>query len=118
MIEREPITVVVSEKGWIRALKGHVQDLSSLQFKGDDALQASFFAETTSKILVLASNGKIFTLDASKLPGGRGHGEPIRLMADIDEGAEIVTVLPYEAGRENAGGDQRRARLRRRRRTR
>lgn len=99
LVEREPITVVVSEKGWIRALKGHVQDLSNLQFKGDDSLLASFFAETTSKILVLASNGKIFTLDATKLPGGRGHGEPIRLMADIDEGADIVTVLPYEAGR-------------------
>ncbi len=99
LIEREPITVVVSEKGWIRGLKGHVQDLSNLQFKGDDKLLASFFAETTSKILVLASNGKIFTLDASKLPGGRGHGEPIRLMADIDEGADIVCVLPYEAGR-------------------
>ncbi len=99
LIEREPVTVVVSEKGWIRALKGHVQDLSSLQFKGDDALLASFFAETTSKILVLASNGKIFTLDASKLPGGRGHGEPIRLMADIDESADIVTVLPYEQGK-------------------
>ncbi|MFT4096504.1 MAG: DNA topoisomerase IV subunit A [Rhodoblastus sp.] len=98
LIEREPVTIVVSEKGWIRALKGHVQDLSNLQFKGDDSLLASFFAETTSKILVLASNGKIFTLDASKLPGGRGHGEPIRLMADIDEGADIVTVLPYEAG--------------------
>ena len=99
LIEREPITVVVSEKGWIRALKGHVQDLSSLQFKGDDTLLASFFAETTSKVLVLASNGKIFTLDASKLPGGRGHGEPIRLMADIDEGADIVSVLPYEPGK-------------------
>jgi len=99
LIEREPVTVVVSEKGWIRALKGHVQDLSNLQFKGDDTLLASFFAETTSKILVLASNGKIFTLDASKLPGGRGHGEPIRLMADIDEGADIVCVLPYEPGK-------------------
>ena len=99
LIEREPITVVVSEKGWIRGLKGHVQDLSNLQFKGDDKLLASFFAETTSKILVLASNGKIFTLDASKLPGGRGHGEPIRLMADIDEGADIVCVLPYEPAR-------------------
>ena len=88
MIEREPITVVVSQKGWIRALKGHVADLSTLHFKGDDALETAFFAETTSKILVLASNGKVFTLDAAKLPGGRGHGEPIRLMADIDEDAE------------------------------
>ena len=98
MIEREPVTIVVTDKGWIRALKGHVQDLSGLQFKGDDALAVSFHAETTSKILVLASNGKIFTLDASKLPGGRGHGEPIRLMADIDEGADIVLVMPYRAG--------------------
>jgi len=99
LLEREPITVVVSEKGWIRGLKGHVQDLSNLQFKGDDALQTSFFAETTSKVLVLASNGKIFTLDASKLPGGRGHGEPIRLMADMDEGADIVSVMTYTPGK-------------------
>ncbi|BDV35355.1 DNA topoisomerase IV subunit A [Methylocystis iwaonis] len=98
MIEREPITVVVSKKGWIRALKGHVQDLSTLQFKGDDALDTSFFAQTTTKILVLATNGKAFTLDASKLPGGRGHGEPIRLYADIDEGADIARVLPHTAG--------------------
>ena len=87
MIEREPVTVVVSQKGWIRALKGQVADLSTVAFKGDDALETSFFAETTSKILVLATDGKVFTLDASKLPGGRGQGEPIRLMADIDEGA-------------------------------
>jgi topoisomerase-4 subunit A len=97
MIEREPITVVVTEKGWIRALKGHVTDLTSIGFKGDDALKTAFFAETTSKILVLATNGKIFTLDASRLPGGRSSGEPIRLMADIDEGADIVAVFPFEA---------------------
>ena len=98
MIEREPITVVVTEKGWIRALKGHVADLGNLTFKGDDGLKVSFHAETTSKLLVLASNGKVFTLDASKLPGGRGFGEPIRLMAEIDEGAEIVSVLLYTPG--------------------
>ena len=98
MIEREPLTVVVSQKGWIRALKGQVADLSGATFKGDDALDTSFFAETTSKILVLASDGKVFTLEASKLPGGRGQGEPIRLMADIDESAAIVAVWPYAAG--------------------
>jgi topoisomerase IV subunit A len=98
MIEREPVTVVVSEKGWIRALKGHVADLSSLQFKADDRLGHSFFTETTEKILVLASDGRVFTLDASKLPGGRGQGEPIRLMADVGEGEEIVAVFPYMAG--------------------
>jgi topoisomerase-4 subunit A len=95
MIEREPLTVVVSDKGWIRALKGQVGDLSGLAFKTDDSLKTSFFAETTSKIMVLASDGKVFTLDGSKLPGGRGQGEPIRLMADIDESASIVAVWPY-----------------------
>ncbi len=98
MIEREPVTILVSEKGWIRALKGHVADLSGVAFKGDDGLKTSFFAETTSKILVLAGDGKVFTLEAAKLPGGRGAGEPIRLMADIDEGADIVAVWLYQPG--------------------
>ncbi|MDR3407687.1 MAG: DNA topoisomerase IV subunit A [Methylovirgula sp.] len=98
MIEREPVTVVVSEKGWVRALKGHVEDLSSLQFKGDDRLKLSFFTETTEKILVFATDGRIFTLEASKLPGGRGQGEPLRLMVDIGEGEDIVSVFPYVAG--------------------
>ncbi len=97
-VEREPVTVVVSQKGWIRALKGQVADLSALQFKGDDALSVSFFAETTSKILVLAGDGKIFTLDAGKLPGGRSQGEPLRLLADIGEGETISAVFPYASG--------------------
>ncbi len=98
LVEREPITVVVSQKGWIRALKGHVSDLGALQFKGDDSLRVSFFAETTSKILVLATDGKIFTLDASKLPGGRGAGEPIRLLADMEDGEDVAAVFVYKAG--------------------
>ncbi|MGX1741387.1 DNA topoisomerase IV subunit A [Bosea sp. NPDC055353] len=98
MVEREPITVVISKKGWIRALKGHVQDKSSFSFKGDDALQTAFFTETTAKVLVLASNGKVFTLDASKLPGGRGFGDPIRLMIELEETAEIVSAFPYRPG--------------------
>ncbi|PSC03234.1 DNA topoisomerase IV subunit A [Alsobacter soli] len=98
MVEREPLTVVVSQKGWIRALKGNVQDLSNVQFKGDDALLTSFFSETTAKVLVLADNGKVFTLDAAKLPGGRGFGDPIRLLADIDEGAEIIQVWQHKPG--------------------
>ncbi|GEP01382.1 DNA topoisomerase IV subunit A [Methylobacterium haplocladii] len=96
MVEREPVTVIVSQKGWIRALKGHVADLSSVAFKGDDSLKVSFQAETTSKVLVLTSNGKVFTLEASKLPGGRGFGDPIRLMVDLDDGTEIVAALPYK----------------------
>jgi topoisomerase-4 subunit A len=98
LIEREPVTILISQMGWIRALKGHVADLASATFKGEDALQTSFFAETTSKILALTSDGKAFTLEAAKLPGGRGAGEPIRLMADIDESADIVAVWPYAAG--------------------
>ncbi|HEV7438639.1 MAG TPA: DNA topoisomerase IV subunit A [Methylobacterium sp.] len=96
LVEREPITVIVSNKGWIRALKGHVADLSGVAFKGDDTLKIAFPSETTAKILVLASNGKVFTLDASKLPGGRGFGDPIRLMVDLDDGTEIVAALPYQ----------------------
>jgi topoisomerase IV subunit A len=99
LVEREPITVVVSEKGWIRALRGQVADLSALAFKTDDGLKLAFFAETTSKLLVFATNGRFYTIDASKLPGGRGHGEPVRLFADLEQEADIVTVFRYQGGR-------------------
>ncbi|MBF9234005.1 DNA topoisomerase IV subunit A [Microvirga alba] len=98
MVEREPITVIVSDKGWIRAMKGHVADTSSVQFKGDDTLKTAFFAETTSKIIVVATNGRFFTLDASKLPGGRGFGDPIRLMVDLEEGEDFIAAFPFKAG--------------------
>ncbi|GBD49385.1 DNA topoisomerase IV subunit A [Methylopila sp. Yamaguchi] len=97
-VEREPVTVVVSQKGWIRALKGHVADVSGLTFKADDALKLSFHTETTAKLLVVTSNGKAFTLDAAKLPGGRGAGEPVRLMVDIDEGSDVIDVFAARAG--------------------
>ena len=93
MIEREPITVVVSDKGWIRALKGHMDDLSRLEFKQGDKLRLAFKAETTDKLLVLSTGGRFFTLDASKLPGGRGHGEPLRLQVDMDQDQDIVEVF-------------------------
>jgi topoisomerase-4 subunit A len=99
LVEREPITVVVSEKGWIRALRGQVADLSTLAFKSDDALDHAFFAETTSKVLVFATNGRFYTIDASKLPGGRGHGEPVRLFAELEQQTEIVDVFRYQGGR-------------------
>jgi topoisomerase IV subunit A len=99
LVEREPITVVVSEKGWIRALRGQVADLSSLAFKADDALKLAFFAETTSKLLVFATNGRFYTIEAAKLPGGRGHGEPIRLFAELEQDADIVSVFRYQGGR-------------------
>jgi topoisomerase-4 subunit A len=99
LVEREPITVVMSEKGWVRALKGQVEDLSSLAFKTDDKLGFAFFAETTSKLLLFSTNGKFYTLDASKLPGGRGHGEPIRLFIDMEQDADIVTLFVNKGGR-------------------
>ncbi|MGA8615008.1 MAG: DNA gyrase C-terminal beta-propeller domain-containing protein, partial [Xanthobacteraceae bacterium] len=99
LVEREPITVVVSEKGWIRALRGQVADLSSLVFKADDGLDHAFFAGTTSKIMVFATNGRCYTIEAAKLPGGRGHGEPVRLFIEFEQQTEIVDVFQYQGGR-------------------
>jgi topoisomerase IV subunit A len=99
LVEREPITVVVSDKGWIRALRGQVADLSGLTFKADDGLKRAFFAETTSKLLVFATNGRFYTIEAAKLPGGRGHGEPIRLFIDLEQEADFVSVFRYQGGR-------------------
>jgi topoisomerase IV subunit A len=91
--------VVVSEKGWVRTLKGHVADLSGLAFKTDDKLDHAFFAETTSKLLLLGTNGKFYSLEVAKLPGGRGHGEPIRMFVDLDQDAAIVSLFVNKAGR-------------------
>ena len=99
LVEREPVTIVVSEKGWIRALRGQVADLSNLTFKADDGFKLGFFAETTSKILLFATNGRFYTIDVAKLPGGRGHGEPIRLFLDLEQEADVVSVFRYQGGR-------------------
>jgi len=99
LIEKEPITVILSDKGWVRALKGHVDDLSKLDFKQGDKLRRAVKAFTTDKLLILATNGKVFTLEASALPGGRGHGEPVRLMIDLEENHEIAEVFTYQPGR-------------------
>jgi topoisomerase-4 subunit A len=99
LVEREPVTVVVSEKGWIRALRGTLTDLSGIAFKADDALKFAFPAETTSKCLVFATNGRCYTLDAAKLPGGRGHGEPVRLFIDLEQEHDLVTVFRHQGGR-------------------
>ncbi len=99
MIDKEPITVIVSEKGWLRALKGHQDDLSKLDFKQGDSLKRAIKAQTTDKLVVFTSNGKFFTLGCDKLPGGRGHGEPIRLMIDLEENHEIVDVFVHDPER-------------------
>ncbi len=96
MIEREPITLVVSKKGWIRSLKGHVADLSVLQFKAGDDLMTALPAETTDKIIVAATGGRFYTLAADRLPGGRGHGEPIKLMVDMDDTEVVVSVFVHK----------------------
>ncbi|WP_277969193.1 DNA topoisomerase IV subunit A [Sphingomonas echinoides] len=95
MIEREPITVILSQRGWIRAMKGHVDaaGVAAVKFKDGDAPLFDFHAQTTDKVLVAAENGRFFTLPADKLPGGRGFGEPLRLMIDLDGNIGIVGVF-------------------------
>jgi topoisomerase-4 subunit A len=99
MIEKEPVTVVVSEKGWIRALKGHIADNAGLQFKEGDSLRIAFHAQTTDKIIIFTTGGKAFTLGADKLPGGRGHGEPLRIMIDMENDQDVLTAFVHDAGR-------------------
>ena len=99
MIEKEPVTVIYSEKGWIRAAKGHLDDLSSLKFKDGDKLQFALKAETTDKLIAFATNGRFYTIGVDKLPGGRGHGEPIRLMVDLPNGDDIIEMFIFQGGR-------------------
>ncbi len=99
MIEKEPITVVISEKGWIRALKGHISDVSTLQFKEGDGLKLSFTASTTDRILVVTTGGKAYTLGGDKLPGGRGHGEPLRIMVDMENDQDVLTAFVHDPAR-------------------
>ncbi|HEX7887197.1 MAG TPA: DNA topoisomerase IV subunit A [Phenylobacterium sp.] len=98
MIVREPITIILSERGWIRAAKGRVEDPSELKFKEGDKLQFLVPAETTDKLLIFASDGRFFTLACDKLPGARGHGEPLRLMIDLDDKVGLIDVFPHKPG--------------------
>ncbi|WP_417726967.1 DNA topoisomerase IV subunit A [Roseovarius sp.] len=99
MIDREPITVVCSQMGWIRAMTGHLDLSRELKFKDGDGPRFMFHAETTDRILVFGSNGRFYTLSASNLPGGRGMGEPLRLMVDLPNEAAIVDLLIHKPGR-------------------
>ncbi len=96
MIDREPITVILSQRGWIRAMKGHIDTAGTeaLKFKEGDGPAFAFHAQTTDKILLAAETGRFYTLAADKLPGGRGFGEPVRLMIDLDGEAAIVDLFP------------------------
>jgi topoisomerase IV subunit A len=99
MIEREPITVIMSQRGWVRAMRGHValDNAEALKFKEGDGPAFAFHAQTTDKILLAAEDGRFFTLAGDKLPGGRGFGEPVRLMIDLPDGIGIVNLFPAKA---------------------
>ncbi len=98
MIDREPITVVCSQMGWIRAMTGHIDLTRELKFKDGDGPRFIFHAETTDRLLILGSNGRFYTLSAANLPGGRGMGEPVRLMVDLPNEAEIVALFIHRPG--------------------
>ena len=98
MIEREPVTVILSKMGWIRSMKGHQPLDAELKFKDGDGPGLAVHAETTDKLMVFASNGRFYTLATSTLPGGRGMGEPLRLMVDLPNEAEIIAMFPWREG--------------------
>ncbi|CAA7618056.1 DNA topoisomerase IV subunit A [Magnetospirillum sp. UT-4] len=98
-VEREPITLILSEKGWVRAMKGHVDQFDAIKFKEGDGLKLALKAETTDKLLFFATDGRFYTIGGDKLPSGRGFGEPLRLMIDLANDADIATVLVHKPGR-------------------
>jgi topoisomerase IV subunit A len=100
MIEKEPITVIMSQRGWVRAMKGHValDNPDALKFKEGDGPRFIFHAQTTDKIILSAEDGRFFTLASDKLPGGRGFGEPVRLLIDLSDGIGIVNLFPAGTG--------------------
>lgn len=99
MIEKEPITVILSEKGWARSVKGHIALDDDIKFKDGDRLKFGLHAQTTDKILLFATNGRFYTLQADKLPRGRGFGEPLRLSVDLPEEDDIICMFVYQTGR-------------------
>ncbi|MFN3936520.1 MAG: DNA topoisomerase IV subunit A [Gemmobacter sp.] len=98
IIEREPITVILSRMGWVRAMKGHIDPATELKFKDGDGPQFLLHAETTDRLLFFASNGRFYTVLGANLPGGRGMGEPLRLIVDLPNEAAVVAILPWRSG--------------------
>jgi len=97
-VEREPITVLCSAKGWIRALKGHLEDISEVRHKEGDRERFTVRAATTDKLLLFATNGRFYTIGADRLPGGRGFGEPVRLMIDLPNDQDVVALFVHRPG--------------------
>ncbi|MBE1291114.1 MAG: DNA topoisomerase 4 subunit A [Rhodobacteraceae bacterium] len=99
MIDREPVTIVCSQMGWIRAMSGHIDLKRELKFKDGDGPRFIFHAETTDRLLMFGSNGRFYTLSAANLPGGRGMGEPVRLMVDLPNESEIIDIFVHKPDR-------------------
>jgi len=99
MIEKEPVTIVCSEMGWIRTVKGHLDDFSSLKFKEGDRYRFALHGQTTDKVLIFGTNGRFYTIGCDKLPGGRGHGEPVRMVTGLGNDNGVVELLIHNAGR-------------------
>ena len=99
MIEKEPITIVCSAMGWVRAMKGHVDLTQELKYKDGDEKRFVFHAETTDKLLMFGGNGRFYTMSCSELPGGRGMGEPIRLIVDLPNDANMIDLFIHQPDR-------------------
>ncbi len=109
VVDKEPVTVLCSAKGWIRALKGHHEELPEVRHKEGDRARFAVQAFTTDKLLVFATNGRFYTLGVDKLPGGRGYGEPLRLMFELPNDQDVVAIMVHQPGRKRlvAGADGR-----------
>lgn len=99
MIEKEPVTILCSAQGWVKAMKGHNQNLKDIKYKDGDRGQFMIEAQTTDKLVIMATNGRCYTIGCDKLPSGRGFGEPLRIMVDIPNDADIATMMIHEGGR-------------------
>ncbi|GAK44146.1 DNA topoisomerase IV subunit A [Tepidicaulis marinus] len=99
MVEREPITVICSAKGWVRSLKGHAENTGDLKYKEGDKERFVFHAQTTDKLILFATDGRFYTIQADKLPGGRGNGQPVRFFIDLDDGHDVVAFFVHDPER-------------------
>ena len=99
MVEKEPITVVCSDKGWLRALRGHVEEGHDVHYKDGDRGRFWLHTQTTDKLVLFATNGRFYTLACNKLPGGRGNGEPVRLMLDLANDEDVISLMVHDPER-------------------
>ncbi|MCI5046935.1 MAG: DNA topoisomerase IV subunit A [Aquisalinus sp.] len=99
LVEKEPVTIILSEKGWVRTMRGHVENTAEIKYKDGDREGHVLHAMTNEKLMLFGTNGKFYTLDVRDLPGGRGHGEPVRLMVDLGNDHDVSAMFIYEGER-------------------